>query len=244
MSFIAQGVNIVGSRPRSLTPTVDAATIQFRYDASNHASLGSPSDGGVIATWNDLSSNAAHLTADSGTNRPTYRATGKNGKPVVEFATNDGLHNSGVSIAVGDMAYILVGYMDMVASANFRAWFAYYDGSERYFGSDSADQDYIFRIQDNTSGHTDAMVVHATRLDATKRFYSRNGVEQSFTQLAYAAGGTVTHLAMGGRINASAFLTFVESAWIAEIVGFKSSDVSEAQLITMSNELKTKWGIS
>lgn len=53
------------------------------FDANTGGSAST--DGGAVGRWEDQSGNGRHFTQSDGNNRPTYRAVGLNGKPVVDF---------------------------------------------------------------------------------------------------------------------------------------------------------------
>lgn len=48
-------------------------------------------DGDPVASWTDLSGNGLHATQGTGSKRPTYKTGILNGRPAVQFATDDGL---------------------------------------------------------------------------------------------------------------------------------------------------------
>jgi hypothetical protein len=60
---------------------------------------------GAVSQWNDKSGNARNVSQSTAGNRPTYTATGLNGKAVLTFdGSNDSLLNSSVGLPLGASA--------------------------------------------------------------------------------------------------------------------------------------------
>lgn len=89
------------------------------------ASQLSLTDGAKVDTWNDLSGNDNHLTQSTSSYQPTFRQTGMNGRPVVEFDGSNDLLNGPASNA-------LIGITDELSVI---AVYSSTDGNDRYLAS-------------------------------------------------------------------------------------------------------------
>ena len=77
----------VGYAQCSWTPTDLGSSLKLWLDGSDAASM--TQSGGLVSQWNDKSGNARHATQATSGSRPTYTASGLNGKSVLTFDGSD-----------------------------------------------------------------------------------------------------------------------------------------------------------
>jgi hypothetical protein len=86
----------MGMNPRLLRPTASGfnpksiAGLALWLDATKTSTMlfNNNNNPPTVSQWDDLSGNGYNATQGTDNNRPTYQATGMNGRPALEFTTN------------------------------------------------------------------------------------------------------------------------------------------------------------
>ncbi len=168
MVTIPQRRVILAAAGRKVQP---AGILLLNCEAYYVASDAGGSDGGAVAVWADISHNGRHMTAENGS--PTFRLTGVNNKPSVQFDGNDSFQNAslGSPFSGSDLPLTIIALIQQTSTAGnqYVVSFAPGGGAVLRFGhdagswvhfrrDDSAGQDSAVGGAPNTNLRTVAMV--------------------------------------------------------------------------------------
>lgn len=138
MSVLAPGyafAGVLGQQQVAFDPVTDI-TWHSVFDARDVLGTGTnPSNGAAVSTWANLTGES-DATQGAGSAQPTFRATGMNSQPSIEYAAGDSLdtgtftsapsYTSGVSIVVvADMSETTTGNRELVRETGSGLVFLY-----------------------------------------------------------------------------------------------------------------------
>lgn len=213
-----------------------------------------PSDGGSIGQWKDLHPNnpsASTFTVSHGS--PTYRASGINGRPAIEFDGNDGFmtaHSSALAL-IGDMTFFVVFSVDStsrpgsvfvsktVGNSSRPYDFNVYNNYLNFWvGNGVTETRPIFTT--NSVSQADTGYIFSFTKHPTTATLHINGTlfdTKSWTQTG-ADGATPLYIGIRGAINAVGM-----DGKIGEIIMFNRA-LTDEEREDVDDYLKAKWGIS
>jgi prepilin-type N-terminal cleavage/methylation domain-containing protein len=211
---------------------------------------------GTISTWNDINpqvssspNSATQITSDS---RPRYITSAINGLPAVNFdGTNDFMSFDGTPLALSDYTVVIVEQRRSSKNSNYMIGgngtqatnnilaLGYRNNNQATFSQYGND----YNITVNTfSGLTPK--VHIFKFNSSiGKFYSINGVSQTLSSGVNPVPNqgllSYNNATIGRTENATSASFFGD---IGEIIIFKRY-LKSTETITITDYLKTKWGI-
>lgn len=214
---------------------------------------------GAVSQWNDLSGGDRHFVQGTGTNQPTYSATGWDAsRPAVTFdGTSDIMFASGASIyaAAGSTMYFLFRPIVLAVSACFWS-----EGdptntitrASLYSSNPTSSLGYIIRNDANVTTFNGALAsgvftagtaVLIAISDTGSAFKVRvNGIAQAIVPYTRSGVFTVTRTNLGGQSTSGGLSAFFNAAY-AEAATYRAVH-TQAQMEQMEGYLAWKWGLT
>ena len=154
-----------GVDPASGTNYVVSVAPVLHFDASRITGL---SDGDACDEWPDRSGNGYDATQTDGTNQPTYRPSGQNSRPYLEWDGGDLMDIATGGSVEDDFTFVAVGKRDATDSyyvpistdnSNYPYYFGYYTNNTPYafggyavtdFSNDLTSFDFVWLMRDDS----------------------------------------------------------------------------------------------
>lgn len=206
------------------------------YDADDASTI--TESGGKISEWRDKSGNNNHAAQASGPNQPTLTAGGLNGRPVVTFASPQGLAAPAACTPTGATPYTIFAVFNKTS----------YSGSILFCGAGAANQSLYFdAFFDNKIRHEWFMNdfrSHILTLSTPHLAAFQFDGSQRLTRLDE---NEVTAAATGKNTASSAMLIgqdlwYQMTGYIAELIIYHTA-LTPAEIATVESYLKAKWGL-
>lgn len=224
------------------------------YDASVRRSL--TLNGNTVSEWRDLSGNGFHATQGTANNQPTYNATGANGRPRLDFDTNDVLTSSATianyilnPTTAPTFTLIMACYSPTFANSGVIAWGSDSQANGRTLFSSSFGSagNSLFDTVNASGGRLTGLVAEPSPVPHIMTFFRHSNV------MSYRVDG----VQLTGRSDASGNYASTTAAlqigkcdgvsfnvmYASEVLAYASA-LSLAQIAEVERGLRAKWGIS
>ena len=226
-----------GGDPASGTNYVVSVAPVLHFDASRITGL---SNGDAVASWPDRSGNGYNATQTSAANKPTYRASGQNSKPYLEWdGSNDVLDIASGGGISDDFTLVVAGKRDSTSSiyipistddSTYQYYFNYHSNDVLYpfgayatsskFSNDLTSFDFAWLMRDTSN---------------VAKMYERDGGTQVDSR-TWSTVSTLDYNKLGAR-KAGGFYTDGD---IYEIIIF-NSQLSTTDLNVVLDYLDNKY---
>jgi hypothetical protein len=213
----------------------DLSNLFVWYDASQITGL---SNNDSVATWSDLSGNSRDLTQSTPGARPTYKTNQRNGLPIVSFDGSDDFMTASFTGGQQNTYFVVCRYTNL--DAGNKMVFDSNNSSNRqtYFQSSGENLSRIFAGSlANVANSVSSNYEYLTLVFNTTSSFGRISGNQSGTLNPGAQ--SITNLTMGAEVNRSSFSPLD----VAEFIMYNKV-CSTAEITTVENYLKDKWGFS
>jgi hypothetical protein len=256
----------MGMNPRLLRPTggfnpKSIAGLALWLDATKTSSMlfNNNNNPPTVSQWDDLSGNGYHATQDTDNNRPTYQATGMNGRPGLQFTTSP----SNLLLSSATIADVFGTPTTSIQATIFSVMRCVAGGNSATFGSDvSANGRFVLSLRLAVIANSDTLVdivasgattgrqtVQVSQQDAEAaalfrilraggpQSLHRNGSQLASSTMTNAFSVTTAKISIGKAIG-------VGSAGVFSELLFYNRDLSATEVSAVERYLASKYGLT
>lgn len=218
----------------------------FRFDAMEL----DLSDNDSVSIWPDMSDNGFDVTQSDSAKQPTYLATGYNGRPTVQFSSDE-LENVNFSLDRGTGGTIfLVGKLDNTSSSQSFMCFGFVSAGPqesrainiKYSGSEQGIKTQLNSLEaSGTSTIDSSEFIHSTNYNGSISKTYKNGVYVTEVEYDLDIGYAVPpeNLILGRSLQTNRLEPV--NGRISELIYFSRS-LTDAEMDAMHTHLLEKWG--